>query len=100
MKRIDKIAQISIIITIILLSINIGSNLKEPLWLIQSFVCIITTIYIITKKIQKEKNVIIKGKIDIAVLGLMVSTTIPLIVRKYASLEGTINFILKYLSVY
>ena len=100
MKRIDKIAQISIIITIILLSINIGSNIKEPIWLIQSFVCIITTIYIITKKIQKEKNVIIKGKIDIAVLSLMVSTTIPLIVRKYASLEGTINFILKYWSVY
>ena len=57
-------------------------------------------IYLIVKKIQKEKYLIIKGKIDIAVLIFMISTIISLIFNTYVSLEGTINFILKYWSVY
>lgn len=100
MKKTDKIAYIAIIATIILLNIFIGSNIKDPIWIIQTIVSIITLIYIIVKKIQKEKQVIIKGKIDIAVLIFMISTTIPLIFKTYVSLEGTINFILKYWSVY
>ncbi len=97
---IDKIGYIVIIVTIILLNIFIGSNIKDPIWIIQAIVSIFTLIYIITKKIQKEKNIIIKGKIDIAVLIFMISTIIPYITKNYVSLEGTINFILKYWSVY
>lgn len=97
---IDKIAYFIIVITIILLNIQIGSNIKEPIWLIQMIVSIFATIFIIYKKIKKRKNIIIKGKIDIAVLILMISTILPLIFNTYNTLSGTINFILKYWSIF
>ena len=97
---IDKIGFFVIIVTIIMLNMFIGSNIKEPIWIIQAIVSVFTAIYIIIKKIQKTKNIIIKRKIDIAVLVFMISTTIPLIFNTYVSLEGTINFILKYWSIY
>lgn len=100
MKKIDKLAYITIIATIVLLNIFIGSNIKEPIWIIQTMVSIVTLIYVITKKIQREKNIIIKGKIDLAVLIFMITTMFPFIFKTYVSLEGTINFILKYWSVY
>ena len=97
---IDKIGFFVIIVTIIMLNMFIGSNIKEPIWIIQAIVSVFTAIYLIIKKIQKTKNIIIKRKIDIAVLVFMISTTIPLIFNTYVSLEGTINFILKYWSIY
>ena len=97
---IDNIGLIVILLTIILLNIFIGSNIKDPIWIIQTIVSLFTLIYLIVKKIQREKHLIIKGKIDIAVLIFMISTIIPLIFNTYVSLEGTINFILKYWSVY
>ena len=48
---IDKIGYIVIIVTIVLLNIFIGSNIKDPIWIIQAIVSIFTLIYIITKKI-------------------------------------------------
>lgn len=100
MKKIDKFGFIAILLTIILANIFIGSNIKEPIWIIQLFMSVVSIIYIIVKKIQKEKNVIIKSKIDICVLVFMISTCIPLILKTYVTLNGTINFILKYWSVY
>ena len=97
---VDKIGFFIIIVTIIMLNMFIGSNIKEPIWIIQAIVSVFTAIYLIIKKIQKTKNIIIKRKIDIAVLVFMISTTIPLIFNTYVSLEGTINFILKYWSIY
>ena len=97
---IDKIGFFVIILTIIMLNFFIGSNIKEPIWIIQAIVSVFTVVYIIVKKIQKSKNVIIKRKIDIAILFFMIATTIPLIFNTYVSLEGTINFILKYWAVY
>ena len=99
-KKIDKIGFIIILITIFLASIFIGANIKEPIWILQAIISIFTIVYITIKKTQKEKNVIIKGKIDIAVLLFMVATMVPYILKKYSSLEGTCNFILKYWSVY
>lgn len=100
MKKIDKIAFATIIIAIVLLNIYIGSNIKEPIWIIQTIVSFMALVYILTKKIQKEKKVIIKGKIDIAVLIFMITIILPMLLKKYVSLEGTINFILKYWSVF
>lgn len=97
---VDKIGYIVIIVTIILLNIFIGSNIKDPIWIIQAMVSIFTLIYVVIKKIHKQSNIIIKGKIDIAVLIFMISTIIPYITKNYVTLEGTINFILKYWSVY
>ena len=96
MKKIDKIAFATIIIAIVLLNIYIGSNIKEPIWIIQTIVSFMALVYILTKKIQKEKKVIIKGKIDIAVLIFMITIILPMLLKKHVSLEGTINFILKY----
>lgn len=99
-KIIDKIGFITILLTIVLLNVCIGSNIMNPIWIIQILVSVITLLFIIIKKIQKGKNIILKGKIDIAVLIFMISTAIPYIARTYASLEGTINFILKYWTIY
>lgn len=100
MKKIDKIAYGIILIVIVILNICIGSNIKNPIWIIQAIVSVFTVFYIIIKKIGKEKNIVIKGKIDIAVLVLMISTILPFIFKTYASLEGTVNFILKYWSYF
>ena len=105
MGKIDKIAYGVILILIVLLNVFIGSNIKEPIWIIQLIVSVFTVVYIIVKKIKnrkekKRENIIIKGKIDVAVLILMLSTFIPLIFKTYASLEGTVNFILKYWSYF
>ncbi len=96
----DKIGFIVIITTILLLNLFIGSNIKDPIWVIQVAVSIFAFIYLVIKKARKETNLIIKSKIDIAVLIFMFSIIIPYIANTYVSLEGTINFILKYWSVY
>lgn len=95
-----KIGFIIILLTIVALNIYIGSNIKEPIWIIQAIISTFTLIYLIINKIYKKKNLIIKSKIDIVVLFFMVSTIIPILFNKYATFEGTCNFILKYWSVY
>ena len=96
----DNIGFIIIILTIILLNIFIGSNVKNPIWIVQFIVSAYTAIYVLINIIKKKKNIIIKNKIDIFVLMFMFSTILPFIFKNYASLNGTINFILKYWSVY
>lgn len=99
-ETIEKIGFIVILTTIVLLNIFIGPNIKQPIWLIQAIVSIFTLIYLIISKINQKRDIIIKGKIDIAVLIFMIATAVPLILKTYVSLEGTINFILKYWSVF
>lgn len=99
-EQIDKIGFGIIILTIILLNIFIGSNIKQPIWIIQAIVSIYTIIYLIIGKINKNDKLIIKNRIDIAVLLFMISTTIPLLLGKQISLDGSVNFILKYWAVY
>lgn len=99
-KKIDNIGLMIIILTIVLLNIFIGSNIKQPIWIIQTIVSIFSLCYIVIKKVKKEKNVIIKGKIDIVVLLFMIAIVIPYIAKTYVSLEGCCNFILKYWAVY
>ncbi len=99
-KLIEKTGFIIILLTIVLLNIFIGSNIKQPIWIIQMMVSVFTMIYLIISKINNKKNIIIKGKIDIAVLIFAISTILPYIFRTYATLDGTINFILKYWAVY
>lgn len=90
---IDKISYKIVIITIFLLNIFIGSNIKSPIWIIQAIISTYATIYIFIKKvIYKEKNIFIKGKIDIAVLAFAISTTIPYIIKNYVSLSRNNKF--------
>ena len=74
-----KIGFTIIILTIILLNIFIGSNIKQPIWIIQTVLCIFMTVYLIISKINKKRDIIIKGKIDIAVFAFMIATTVPLL---------------------
>ena len=99
-EKINQIGFIVILATIVLLNIFIGSNIKQPIWLIQVILSIFTIIYLIISKINKKQNIIIKSKIDIAVILFMISTILPLVFGKQVSLDGTINFILKYWSVF
>ena len=101
MKILEKITYKIILIVIVVLNICIGSNIKEPIWIIQMFVSVLTIIYVIVRKIKnKNESIIIKGKVDIVVLLFMIATTLPLLFKTYVSQEGCINFILKYWSIY
>ena len=79
-----------------MLNIFIGSNIKQPIWLIQAMVSTFSVIYILIKKIQKEA-VIINGKIDRAVLIFMISTVLPVIFRKYSNIRWNNKFYIKIL---
>lgn len=97
-EKFDKITNIVIILVIILLNIFIGSNIKSPIWIIQTLISVYAFIYVFIKKIIcKEKNVIIKGKIDVVVLLFMISTIIPYIAQRYVTLDRNNKFYIKIL---
>lgn len=96
----DKIGFIIILLNIVLLNIFIGASIKQPIWIIQAIISVFTVIYLIVNKLNKKANIIIKGKIDIAVIIFMISTIIPLLFKQQVTLDGTCNFILKYWSVF
>ena len=97
---IDKIGLGFIIFIIAILNIFVGINSFDPDWIIQLSICVFTIIYYVVKKIKKEKNIILKGKIDIAVLIFMIATFIPFLFHSYASLNETVDTFIKYWSVY
>ena len=97
-EKFDKITNKVIILVIILLNIFIGSNIKSPIWIIQTLISVYAFIYVFRKKIIcKEKNIIIKGKIDIVVLLFMISTIIPYIAQRYVTLDRNNKFYIKIL---
>lgn len=98
--NIDKIGFIVILTIVVLSNIFIGTNIVEPVWFLQSFITIFTAIYMVIKKNHKQKNIIIKNKIDIIVLFFITSTFLPFAFKNYISLDGTVDAILKYFSVY
>lgn len=56
-------------------------------------------IYLAIRLIQKKPIRIIKNKLDICVIVLVISTIIPVLFNKYASLSGSIATILEYIYV-
>lgn len=97
-EKFDKITNKVILLVIILLNIFIGSNIKSPIWIIQTLISVYAFIYVFIKKIIcKEKNIIIKGKIDIVVLLFMISTIIPYIAQRYVTLDRNNKFYIKIL---
>ena len=97
---IDKIYLTLLCIIIAMLNLFIGSNHQEPKTILETIILLIGISFIIIKTIQKEKNIIIKGKIDIFVTLLIIATFIPLINQNYYSLNDTINLALEYVCVY
>lgn len=69
-ENIQKIGFIFILIVIFLSSIFIGSNVKNPIWIVQFLVSAFSIFFIVFNKIKHKKNIIIKNNIDIIVLFL------------------------------
>lgn len=96
----DKIYLVLLCIIIAMLNLIIGSNHQEPKTILETIILIIGLTFIAIKKIQGKKNIIIKGKIDIAMLLLVFATFIPLLIKSYYSLNDTINYAIEFLCVY
>ena len=98
--KLEKIYTIILYINIVLLNIFIGSAHAEPRTALQTLIILEALIYIIIAKIQKKQKILIKGKIDIAVITMTAITAIPLILKTYCSLSDEINTCISYLAVY
>ena len=99
-KILDIIGMIIISIVTTVFSVIIGANEKRLRTLPMCILLFIICIYLIIRKIMLKQKIVIKNKIDLFVLLFMCSTTLPLIFRTYCTLQGTIEFILKYFFVY
>lgn len=96
----DKIYLVLLCIIIAMLNLFIGSNHQEPKTILETIILTVGLTYIAIKKIQSKKNIIIKGKIDIAMLLLVIATVIPILIKSYYSLNDTINLAIEYACVY
>lgn len=97
---IDVIGMICLCIMIVLLNIYIGSSIKAPITILQMLAIVFGAIYAVVKKMVSKENIFVKGKIDIFVLLLVVSTAIPLAAKTYVSYSDTYDYIMKYLTMY
>ena len=97
----NKTNQIFIVLTSILLLISsilvTRSNYYYKYVQIAGYGLII--IYSIIRLIQKKTVKVVKNKLDICIIGLIISTIIPVLSNKYVSLLGSIQVILEYIYV-
>ena len=96
----EKIYFLILCLNVFLLNLFVGSTHDDPKTLLETIIIIEALIFIIISKIKKKDHVLIKGKIDIAVIIMVTTTSIPLIFRKYCSLSDTIDIFIEYLAVY
>lgn len=96
----DTIGMIIISIVILTFSLLVGANEKGLRELPMCILLFVALSYLIVRKILLKQKIVIKNKIDLFVLLFMCSTMLPLIFKTYCTLQGTIEFILKYFFVY
>ena len=99
-KAISFLGMATIIITIIAFNLLIGGNEKALQILPICILIGLNIIILLAKKIKLKENIVIKSKVDIAVLIFMLSLCLPLIFKTYCTYQGTIEFIIKYFFVY
>lgn len=99
-KILDAIGMTIITITICIFSVIVGANEKGLRTLPMCILLFIALAYLIARKITLKQQIVIKNKIDIFVLLFMSVTLLPLIFKTYCTLQGTIEFIIKYFFVY
>ena len=97
---INNIEFIVIIAIIIVFNIIIGANEKNAPILVMTIFLAINIILLCTKKFFFKEKILIKSKVDIAVLVFMLTLTLPLVFRTYCTLDGTIEFLEKYFLIY
>lgn len=98
--KLEKIYFITLCTNVLLLNIFVGSTHNDPRTLTETIIILETLIFIIISKIKKKEKILIKGKIDIAVIAMVISTFIPLLFKTYCSLSYTIDLCVEYLTVY
>ena len=86
--------------TILTFSIIIGANEKGLRILPISVLMGLNIIYLSVLKIKYKENICFKNKIDYFVLIFMITTTLSLIFKTYASYSDTVEFIMKYFFIY
>lgn len=97
----EKVYFIILCLNVLLLNIAVGSTHDVPnRTFTQLLIILETLIYIIIAKIKKQEKILIKDKIDIAVIVMMVITFVPLIFKTYCSLSYTIEISIIYFTVY
>lgn len=100
MKTIEKIYMIIICVNIALLNLLVGSSHTDPRFALNALIFLETLVYIIIQKIHKKNNIVIKSKIDIALILFTISTVLPLIFKTYVSEWYTINMCLMQVTAY
>ena len=93
----DKVLLTIIVIVIFIVTILVGSPIKDNVSLVKGLLVFVASFLTIFK--LKKKTPIITNKIDVFVILLMFSCFIPLIFGTYASLEDTIVNILTVISL-
>ena len=93
----NKILLITAIVVILMVTILVGSPVKDNVSLVRGLLVFVASFLTIFK--LKKKTPIITNKIDMFVILLMFSCFIPLIFGTYASLEDTIVNILTVISL-
>ena len=99
-KVLDVIGMIIITIVIATFSLIVWANEKGLRILPMCVLMFIAVLYLIVRKIMLKQKIVIKNKVDIFVLLFMCSTILPLIFKTYCTLQGAVEFILKYFFVY
>lgn len=82
-----------------LCGILIGSPLKNNIVIVNIFVMLLSIIYLIYHYKKEPEKRITYCMVDGFVVLLMVSSCIPLLAKTYVSLEGTIEYILRYSTI-
>lgn len=97
--KINNVINVLLLILIAFSSFFISDTNKYYLYVkVAGYLLII--IYAIIRIVKKEPIKIIQNKLDIAILILIISTTIPLIFNTYVSLSETLQVILQYIYIY
>ena len=87
------------LIILFISNLFIGTPVKYNIMYVNLIVNIVTLIYIIIKYI-KDKEKISINKIDICVIIIVFSTFIPLVFNSYLRLADTVEYILRYITVF
>ena len=100
--KIKKLDIFVIFICLILFAycVVIGSPLKQNTSIIDLIVLITFVIYFIVNITINKKYKLIRGKLDVFLLILVFSSSISLIFGNYSNLEKTIEYLIKYVSLY
>lgn len=99
-KILGMILLIALGICIIMSSLLIGSSARENFQIIYIIISVLGIITIVVNKIYFNESNLIENKLDLFVLLLMLSSIIPLVFQTYTSLNDTVLYIYKYITIF